>query len=122
MQVALRAWKHLIRCYLPPSEAPSVNLVEFTHEKLSPAERQADTDFICPVISLMCSLFGRAVDAGFCGRGHFPSPGRLDRCQLFTEVRLLLAILLGADWASKSYLCVVPVPSAVRLRAIIASL
>ncbi len=97
MQVALRAWEHLIRCYLPASEAPTLNLEELTHDKLSPAERQADTDFIRPVINLICTLFARAVDAGFCTHGRGTSPGRLDRCELFTEVCLLLPILLRAD-------------------------
>ena len=122
VQVALSAWEHLIRGYLPASEAPSVKLGAFLRYELSPAERQADTDFISPVVSLICSLYGRAIDAGYCSRGHFPSPGRLDRCQLLTEVCLLLATLLGAGWTSMGYLYVASALSAVHLHNIVAAL
>ena len=78
MQVALRSWEHLIRSYLPPSEAPALL-------KLSPAEEQVDTDFIQPVIKLM-SFLSRAADQK---EGNSkPHSGRADRCQLLTEVRL----------------------------------
>ena len=75
--MALRSWEHLLRSYLPPSEAPALS-------ELSPAEKQIDADFIRPVIKLISFLTRVASDqkeGSACS-----NPRRADRCQLFTEV------------------------------------
>ena len=55
--MALQAWEHLIRSYLPDSKLPLTDLNE-----PAPAEAQTYADFIQPVIKQLCSSVGRVLD------------------------------------------------------------
>lgn len=88
VQVALESWEHLLRSYLPASEAPALTSVELTGDKLNSAEQQTDTDFIGPVIKLICCLVGEAVDKPTVRKGKMSHLQRLERCHLLEEVCL----------------------------------
>lgn len=99
LQVALQSWEHLLRSYLPGPEAFTLTRAELTCDKPNSAELQTDTDFISPVIKLICFLIGAEMGRG--RKGDKSCPQRLDRCQLLAEVCLsLLATLstVSAVW------------------------
>ena len=88
VQVALESWEHLLRSYLPASEAPALTSAELTGDKLKLVEQQTDTDFIGPVIKLICCLVGEAVDKPTLRKGKMSYLQRLERCHLLGEVCL----------------------------------
>ena len=55
--MALKAWEHLIRSYLPESKLPLTDLNE-----PAPAEVLTYADFIQPVFKQLCSSVGRVLD------------------------------------------------------------